>query len=107
MTRPQLSSEASPWCVRIVVHLLPVAVILGAMVLVVVVVLVVVHAVCAILPGEFLNICDLSALEFTHAVPQRVCKNEVASRNIPYIDVTRDTSQCEMSALNDARLANR
>ena len=53
-------------------------------------------------PGEFLNMSVIVALEWTHASPQRVWLNDVASLNMYSILVTLDTSHFEMSPLNDS-----
>ena len=66
----------------------------------VVVVEVLVLVVVQIRPDEPSNIPFLSAVEVTHA-PQRVCAKDDAPENISSMLVTLDTSQLEMSLLND------
>ena len=65
-------------------------------VVVVGVVVVVVH----IRPDEPVNISSLSAVEVLHA-PQSVCAKDDAPENISSMLVTLDTSQLDMSLLND------
>ena len=64
------------------------------------------HTVRDIDPRDPPNIKFLLAFERTQGAPQSVCLNAVASENMPFISVTRDTPHFEMSILKDAAFQN-
>ena len=65
-----------------------------------------VHTVRDIDPDDPTNMSFLFAFECTQAVPQSVCLNDTAPKNMPPISLTVDTSHLEMSPLNDTAPQN-
>ena len=70
------------------------------------VVVVAVHAARGIDPYELSNIIPLLAFEFTQAVPDSFCLNDVAPQNTKAMFVTLDTPHFEISPLNDVAETN-